>query len=140
MKLREIFEEAKKRLGSENFEKGAFHRWLIAQGFRFIGAGTTSEAFEHPSWGGVVLKFSEWGVHLIDLDANPNLRPFWLKPLFKSERVMIQPKADTTNRAQNVEISISICEQLGERGHLWDAHPENVGLFRGRKVCFDFLP
>lgn len=140
--------------------KDLIEGWLAGMGFHFIGSGMYSRAFRHEGWGGVVLKYS------YDCEVNnpapwngSPLRQYWLKPLFASFNVMVQPAVDTSRKDEAWK---EIIEGLGyEVEHVgvrtedrhsgnenspsydspspYDLHTDNVGHWRGRAVAFDMM-
>jgi hypothetical protein len=127
--------------------------YLSRYGFTFVGSGAYSRAYRHDGWGGVVLKVSfvrHTGVNKPDLTGRPQLRKFWLKPLFSSDFVMIQPLADTSeNELAWREILTALGEELydyygtndsnSSTRAPHDIHQGNTGFWKGRPVAFDML-
>ncbi len=153
--LRAIFEEL--RLLVENAEKSldAAEAFLRECGFEYLSSGCYSNAYKHDGWGGIVAKISSTHCNVPDLEYHPFLRRFWLKPLFCSEKVMIQPLVDTSDADYAREM---ILEKLGlsgvsgcecsctcdcpssrSSGDPYDLHEGNVGFYRGRAVAFDMI-
>lgn len=145
MKLRDIFNRLKAlaegiaSVKTQVAAVDAVKQFLKSLGFTYLNNGCYSIAYASEKWGGVVVKFSpdEIGVQYPDLETWPALRKVWLKPLFRSEFVCIQPLADTSAlwEAQN-----AVYEALTAQGvnpDNFDLHEGNVGHYRGRAVAFD---
>ena len=147
MTLRDIFEnlvlvsrdmwQAEKQVSCLD----AIQAILAKAGFTYLSQGCYSEAWKSDQWGGIVVKFSkdESGVNYPDLERCPHLRPYWLKPLFKSEFVCIQPLADTSRPSDARD---EIFSELGideGQDEYYDMHYGNVGHYRGRAIAFDMM-
>lgn len=135
MKLREIFNELVEFVsGADGRDfRNVAESYLLSNGFRFLGAGTNAVAYSHPGWGGIVVKLSYYGVDLPpNLNEHPEMREYWLKPLFRSCQVMIQPLAEPLEHANATDIANELYSRF-----LLDIHEGNIGLWRGRVVIFD---
>lgn len=120
--------------------------YLEAIGGKLLGSGCYSYAyrFDFP-WGSVAIKvsYNTAGVNYPtrrELAANKALRKYFLRPLFVSKFVMIQPLCDTSNvRAISRTISNEIYEGDPDGGRTHDCHAGNVGFYKGQPRIFDAM-
>ncbi len=150
MKLRDIFDELNSLVSGGRVH--AIPPFLNSMGARRIGSGSFSYCYSlECGWGAVAIKISytEYPVNALDAEDRFRFPLLWrryLKPLFRSQAVVIQPLVQGEesfrgnpwhrfNRANRV-----LCrwfEKLYQTD--FDAHGANVGYYRGKLVIFDPL-
>jgi len=144
MDLREIFNATvaimESRRGSATSRRDEAVEALISRGFVKVGCGGTSVALAHDAFGGIVVKVSALGVDYPNLQKHPPLVKIWLKPLFATHKVCIQPRVDTSRGHEAMNTILSILSKRRD-GHFipYDLHHRNVGFWRGRAVAFDMM-
>lgn len=146
--LREIFNELVS-LHNEGRHQ-AMSDFLKSMGAEFVAEGAFSKCFGLKcEWGSVAIKFgvSGYPVNLLD-EGDKQLFPLlwrrYVKPLFASEYVVIQPMAEnlnsTSDRKKFYRAARILCnwfDKLYEND--FDAHHGNVGFYRGKMMIFDPL-
>ena len=151
MKLREIFNRVNDLASQGVYEAEDF---LESLGAVFLDSGAFSRAYALDcGWGQVVIKFAAndegEGVNQLEPEDRKNFPLLWrryLKPLFRSHNVVIQPKvamysqlpAEAQPKFHRGYQSLTrrLVNYYSEN---FDAHYGNVGLYRGKVVIFDAL-
>ncbi len=115
---------------------------LEAAGGKYIGRGRFSRAYEFSfPYGSFVIKYSLKRVDIVSretLNKSEILRAAYLKPIFTSKHVVIQPKADCeTTRALNTWVRRLRRKLMETHGTHLDCKRRNAGKFKGRFFLID---
>ncbi len=121
---------------------------LKLNGFRQIASGGYKIVYLHPLYNQWVVKVYICPGYWLDdsyFTIPEEFRPFWLKPIYKGHRFIIQHKA-SRNRKLGKSALTAMQKSLKQKYHedfskVFERHDivaRNCGFFEGRPVVYDF--
>ncbi len=112
-----------------------FSQLLRKQGFRYLDCGTFKTTYHKDGVDFVVKIYDKGGVDDAGF-VRFKFRDYYLAPLYQDSGIVIQPKADTSDKYSAID---SLVEIFGRKYlNYFDIHEFNVGHRNGKPVIFDF--
>ena len=150
MKIKEVIQawRAAKRLAKRrrkasngssqttNLPTVVFSKLLKEKGFRYLDCGAFKTTY-HKDEVDFVVKIYDSDEYVDDAGfVRFKFRDYYLAPFYQDYGIVIQPKADTSDRYSAID---SLVEIFGRKYlNYFDIHEFNVGHRNGKPVIFDF--